>query len=145
MSASKFTPTTRGALIERTAAGVSLPDACRALDLRLATVKGWITRGHREKAGAYTDFASAVEAARDAAHSRPEPMDEDELARVVSGMARGGSVQAAKLRWEMLIREAEEEEVNEDDPLAEFDEIARRNGGARAVEHLGVDYFAGDD
>src|SRR6266516_2395528 len=102
MSATKFTPELRGALIERTSAGVSLPDACRALDLRLATVKGWLTRGRREQQGPFADFADAVEAAREEARSRPEPMDEDELALVVSGMARAGSVQAAKLRWDML-------------------------------------------
>ena len=45
-------------LIERTAAGVSLPDACRALDLRLATVKGWLTRGRREKASASATMTS---------------------------------------------------------------------------------------
>ena len=73
MSASKFTPEVRGALLERTAAGVSLPDACRALDLRLATVKAWLTRGRREGTGDYAEFAAAVDEAREAARRRPEP------------------------------------------------------------------------
>ena len=127
LSGSKFTPAARGALLERTAAGVSLPDACRALELRLATVKAWLTRGRREGTGEYAEFAAAVEEAREAAKSRPEPMDEDELAVVVSEMTRKGSVQAAKLRWEMLLRASgEDEEAGEADPLAEVDELARR-------------------
>jgi DNA-directed RNA polymerase specialized sigma24 family protein len=43
VSASKFTPEARGAVLERTAAGLSLRDACRAIGLREATVKGWLT------------------------------------------------------------------------------------------------------
>jgi hypothetical protein len=42
MSATKFTPEHLGGLIERTGAGVSLADACRAEGLRLNTVKGWL-------------------------------------------------------------------------------------------------------
>jgi DNA-directed RNA polymerase specialized sigma24 family protein len=48
MSASKFTRENRGALIERTAAGVPLTDAARALDLRVKTVKGCLTRGQAQ-------------------------------------------------------------------------------------------------
>ena len=128
MAASKFTPATRGALLERFAAGVSLRDACGALGLREATVKAWLTRGRRGDVGAYAEFAEAVEAAREAARSRPDPMDEDELARVVSKAARGGSVAAMKLRWEMLRKEPDGGEgVNngDRDPLAEVDELAR--------------------
>jgi hypothetical protein len=58
-------------------------------------------------------------------------MDESELARIVSAMARGGSVQAAKLRWEMLrAPQGSASEPDEDerlaDPLAELDELAQR-------------------
>jgi transposase len=102
MSASKFTPETRGALLERVAAGVSLRDACRAVGLRDGTVKGWLARGRQEGSGPYSEFAEAIDQARQAAKDRPQPMDADELAQVVSEMARNGSVQAAKLRWEML-------------------------------------------
>lgn len=102
MAASKFTPEARGALLERFAAGVSLRDACRALELRERTVKGWLTRGRRESSGDYADFATAVDEARQAARDRPEPMTADELQRVVSETARKGSVQAQKLYWEML-------------------------------------------
>jgi transposase len=102
VSASKFTPEVRGALIERTGLGLSLADACRSVGVREATVKGWLTRGRREGSGDYAEFVAAIERAREAARERPDPMDADELARVVSEMARKGSVQAAKLRWDML-------------------------------------------
>lgn len=102
MSASKFTPEVRGGLLERFAAGVSVEDAARSLDLRPKTVKDWLTRGRREEAGDYADFAAEVDRVRAEAAERPEPMDADELARVVSAAARKGSVAAMKLRWEQL-------------------------------------------
>jgi hypothetical protein len=123
LSASKFSPETRGALIERIATGVSLRDACRVLGLREKTVKSWLTRGRREGAGEYADFANAMEEAREAAKRRAEPMDADELARVVSKMARAGSVQAAKLRWEMLRSNPGKPAAA---PVDEFDELKAR-------------------
>jgi transposase len=122
VSASKFTPEVRGALIERTAAGVSLPDAARAIGIREATVKSWLTKGRRERSGEYAEFASAIEEARAAASSRPGPMEGGELAAVVSEMARKGSVQAAKLRWQMLTAS----ETSEEDRADEFDELKER-------------------
>ncbi len=98
---SQFTPENRGALVERTAAGVSLPDACRDVGLRLSTVKTWLTRGRKED-GPYSDFVLAIENARQAAADRPRPMTGIELRRRVSESARGGSVAAMKLMWEML-------------------------------------------
>jgi hypothetical protein len=125
MSATKFTPEHRGGLIERTGAGVPLADACRAEGLRLNTVKSWLQRGRRESKGPYAEFAQAIEEARQAARDRPSQMDEDELARVVSQMARSGSVQAAKLRWEML-RSEEGQEHGQGDILDEL-EAKRRS------------------
>ena len=130
MTASKFTPEVRGALVERAAAGVSLRDSCRAVDVREKTAKGWLTRGRSEAEGDYAEFAAAVDRARAAAKARPDPMDADELTRVVSEMVRGGSVAAAKLRFEMLRAakaDAGEEGGEVDgDPLAEVDELARK-------------------
>ena len=126
MSASKWTPETRGAILERTAAGVSLADTCRALELRHTTVKKWITRGRSEDAGEYAEFVLALEQARESAHNRPEPMDADELAREVSEMVRKGSVTAAKLRWAML-RDADHEEP---EAVDEFDELKARRRSA---------------
>jgi hypothetical protein len=81
MSASKFTPEVRSALVERTAAGVSLVDACRAEGLRLNTVKAWLSRGRQEPEGVYVDFARAIDEARHAAKAPPEPMSGEEFAR----------------------------------------------------------------
>src|SRR5688500_13267443 len=98
--AAKFTPENRGALIERFAVGCTVPDAASACDLSPVTVKRWISRGRREDSGAYAEFFAAVEKAREDARNRPDPMDADELARVVSHAARKGNTQAMKLRWE---------------------------------------------
>ena len=89
VSASKFTPECRGGLIERTGAGVSLADACRAEGLRLNTVKSWLQRGRRESKGPYAEFAQAIEEARQAAKDRPSPMDGDELARGTKRLGPG--------------------------------------------------------
>jgi hypothetical protein len=61
-------------------------------------------------------------------------MDADELAVRVSEMVRAGSVQVAKLRWEMLRASSGPDEPAEDDPFAEFDELARQRqtAGVRA-------------
>lgn len=123
MAASLFTPEVRGGLLERICAGVSTKDAAKAVGVREKTVKGWLTKGRREASGEYAEFVQAVEEARAAAADRPEPMDEDELAREVSQMVRSGSVQAAKLRWEMLQAQREPEAPAEVD---EFDELRER-------------------
>ena len=88
MSATKFTPEARGALIERVASGVSLADVARAIGVREKTVKGWITRGRREDEGAYAAFAPRIGQARREADEPPEPMDADELARAPSQAPR---------------------------------------------------------
>ena len=83
-------------------------------------MKAWLTRGRREDSGDYAEFAQAVEEARAVAAVRPEAMDDEELARVVSQMPRACSVQAAKLRWEMLQAERELDapaEIDEFDPM----------------------------
>jgi hypothetical protein len=126
MSASKFTPEHRQGLLERTAQGVALADACRAEDLRLNTVKSWLHRGRQEDEGPYADFAAGIEQAR-AAASAAAPMDADELAQVVSQMARKGSVQAAKLRWEML--RASEGDVKPAGDILDELEAKRRSRG----------------
>jgi hypothetical protein len=122
MSASKFTPENRGALIERTAAGVSLRDAARAVGVREATVKSWVTRGRREVEGESAEFAAALDAARDEARGRPGPLTREEFELRLAEAVRGGSVQAMKLWAELHLagQEAPEE------PLDEFDELRER-------------------
>lgn len=134
MAVSKFTPEIRGGLIERFAAGVSLEDACRAVGITEKTAKKWLARGRKDGVGPFADFARDVDEARAEAKARPEPMDAEELARVVSEAARKGSVAAMKLRQEMLLadrRTAEEPEEAPQDPLAGVDELAQRRA-ARA-------------
>lgn len=127
MSASKFTPEARGGLLERAAAGVSLADSCQAVGLRLNTAKSWIARGRRETEGAYAEFVAELDAARQTASERPEPLTEEELRRLVSQMVRQGSVAAAKLYWTMLAADRGEEVIPDvDHPLAELDELRAR-------------------
>ena len=125
MAASKFTPEIRGALIERTAAGLSLPDACQAVQIREATVKGWLTRGRQEPEGEYAEFVAAIDAAREDAQSRPEPMDEAELLAVMSGLARRGSVNAGKVVLAILRRRSGDDSIDRRVAQAE-DELALR-------------------
>ncbi len=128
MAATKFTPERRAAILERVALGISQPDIAREVGLRLPTFRSWLVRGRREQAGDYHDFVLAYDAARLESKSRPEPMDEAELLLVVSEAARRGSVQAMKLRWEMICaeRDADETESIEEPPLASLDELAER-------------------
>jgi transposase len=114
---SKFTPENRAALILRTAAGVPLSEACKALDLRPKTVKAWLRRGRREGGGPYAQFFEAIERARevhDEAVGRNPAMDEAELKELVSEAARSGSVHAMTLLWEM-IRAASDDHHEKDD------------------------------
>lgn len=126
--ATKFTPENRAEILERTALGLTQADIARELDIRLPTLKKWIARGRREDTGAYADFSRAYEAAREEAKARPEPMDEAELLIVVSEAARRGSVQAMKLRWEMICADREDEADAEplEDSFAPIDELAER-------------------
>jgi transposase len=123
-----FTPEARARVLARVELGVSFEEAATAAGLKVDTVKGWLARGRREDAGAYADFAAAVAAARAVARARPEPMGTDELERLVSEMARAGSVQAAKLRWEMLRAASAPAASREPAPTArsKIDELAAR-------------------
>jgi len=118
--ASKFTPEARGALLDLLADGLSLKDACREVSIREKTVKGWLTRGRKEDAGDYAEFAAAVDASRQDASDFEEPMTEDELKVVVSRSAKKGSVAAQKLLWEML---RAHKEPGEEEPGNPFDDL----------------------
>ena len=124
MSASKFTPQNRAALLERTTAGVSLTDAARTIGIREATVKGWVTRGRREGSGDYAEFVAALDTARQEAKDRPGPLTREEFDLRLSYAVRGGSVAAMKLWAELHVSPPEAEP--EGNPLAEIDELAER-------------------
>jgi hypothetical protein len=106
--------------------GVSLADAARAQGVPPDTAKSWLRRGRAEQTGPYADFAAATKEARDRV-AEQTPLDYEELRKVVARAARAGSVQAMRLWWELLRETAEETAAaEEDDPFAEFDELARQ-------------------
>jgi hypothetical protein len=126
VSGSQFTEEVRAGLLARLELGVPFADAALAAGVRPETARSWLTRGRREGDGPYGEFAQAVDEAREVAGSRPVPMDEVKLAEVVSGLARTGSVQAAKLRWQML--RAERTGPLEGDVMDHLDELGRLSG-----------------
>jgi hypothetical protein len=123
-SGQKWGPEACAAIIARVEQGVPFKDAARAAGVKYETARSWLGRGRREDSGPYAEFAQAIEQARHSAVTGAS-MDADELAQVVSEMARKGSVQAAKLRWEML-RVADEREAAAARYLDEFDELKAR-------------------
>jgi transposase len=123
-----FTPEACARLLARVELGVSFEEAATAAGVKVNTAKAWLARGRREDSGAYAAFAADVEAARAVARARPAPMDAAELARVVSELARAGSVAAAKLRWEMLREAAASAAAREPVPVTSstIDQLAAR-------------------
>jgi hypothetical protein len=126
MSRSTFTAEARTAIVARVEVGVPFEDAAQAAGVPANTAKAWLARGRREDSGAHADFAVAVDQAREAAQSRRVPMDEDELARVVSDAARAGSVQAMKLRWEQIRAAKNIGQEEKPGPQSKVDELAAR-------------------
>lgn len=123
--ATVFTPQNRGVLIQRFAAGCSIPDACSGV-VNESTFKKWLTKGHKEEGTDYAQFASDVKAAREQAKAKPEPMTEEEHRLEVSERARAGNIKALELYWKILQADkaAAGDEETEVDPMAEFDELA---------------------
>jgi hypothetical protein len=99
---SRFTPEARTAILARVELGVSFNEAAQASGIAVKTAKGWLARGRKEKVGDYADFARAIDEARHAAIDPPRADDRRGARPGGSQMARKGSVQAGKLRWEML-------------------------------------------
>lgn len=124
---SKFNPEARAVLIGGIANGLTLEDAARAAGVGTQTVKTWLRRGRKEESGEFAEFARAVTESRDKA--LPEPLTEDEHRRLVSAIARKGSVQALKLYWEIILADRDANETEDEqpaDPLAGVDELAER-------------------
>jgi hypothetical protein len=123
----KFTPENRGALLERFSAGLSLPDAARAVGVNATTVKTWITRGNKETEGDYHDFAVAVDGARQSAKDRPPPLTEEEFQRRLDQAVVAGSVSAMKL-WDDRARRTEPAKDEPTSKIASLAEARRRKG-----------------
>lgn len=120
-------------LVAAFAAGCSTRDAASAAGVGERTVKRWLTDGRRDPAGAFGEFAAAVEDARERAVEPGPPLDAHELAVLVSEQARAGNTAAMRLRWQMLRaeREAAEPEAPAD-PFAAFDRIGESRVPGRA-------------
>jgi hypothetical protein len=119
---SDFNAHTTARIVARVELGWPFNGAAEAAGVKVPTAKGWLARGRKAGSGEYAEFAQAVDEARAIAAER-DPMDQDELARVVSSHARGGSVQAMKLRWAMLAAVPGDAAPADEDPL---DELERR-------------------
>lgn len=119
-SRSKFTPDNCQAIVELIFDGVSISDAARETGINVKTVKNWLSKGRAEGEGPYADFAESVDRARGEVEQRELPGTEEELRRVVWRAAKGGSVAAQKLYWEML-RASDDDHENEADPFDELD------------------------
>jgi len=101
--------------------GASVAEAARVVQTPLRTVQNWLDRGKRETDGPFAAFAADVAAAREQVPAGA--MDLDELREVVARAARGGSVVAMRLIWEMTRSQAQEP-VKSTDGLAALDELA---------------------
>lgn len=131
MSVSRFTPEARGHLVSAVRAGLSLPDACREIELAPDTAKGWMARGRRESQTDYSDFADQVEAARTAAQARP--LDEEDLVALLERAARRGSVRATALLLSRLDRAAQ---ARPPGTPPEWEEIYGPDGSRTALNPL---------
>lgn len=118
-SRSKFTPDNCQAIVELIFDGVSISDAARETGINVKTVKNWLSKGRAEDDGPYADFAASVDRARQEVEQREPPGTEEELRLVVWRAAKGGSVAAQKLYWEML--RASDDDEKEGDPFDELD------------------------
>lgn len=127
--AGKFTAEARGALVERFAAGCTIPDAAAAVGISEKTIKHWLTRGRQEQVGEYADFARRVDEARSLAKDLPGQMDEPEFRQHLETAVRKGNTQAMKL-WADLYVDPPPEADEPVDPLAKFDAVASRRVAA---------------
>jgi hypothetical protein len=108
-------------LIAALRVGASLADACRTVGVPERTVQNWISRGVREPESSFGGFAADVSAARE--HVAAGPMDLDELRDVAAKAARGGSVPAMKLVFD-LVRMDSAEVSAPVDAFSSLDELA---------------------
>ncbi len=129
----KFHPDTCQAFCEGIFDGLTIAEAAKGAGIATKTAKNWLAKGRKEGDGPYADFAASVDEARTEHDEKEEPLDYDELKLVVSKSAKGGSVSAQKLLYEMLQRESKEggSGEEEDDPFGESGNVS----GPRAALH----------
>jgi hypothetical protein len=121
---SRFTPETRGAVLQALNAGLTLRESAQRAGLPDQMLKNWLMQGRQEADTEHADFAAAVDDARDRAARGP--MTGREFRGCLNAAVRAGSVQAMKV-W-IVLRE-------QDDPDLENDaigQLARRHHQRRS-------------
>lgn len=129
MSRRKLTAEKRTAVIALVEEGLTLKDAAGRAGVSEGSLRNWLTKGRKGGPPEYREFATAVDRAR-MKDGRPEvregevpdtetPGSEEDLRIVTWKAAKGGSVQAMKLYWEMLRSKDRDEQPQ--DPFAALD------------------------
>lgn len=109
-------------------AGLSVSDAASKHGIAARTIERWIARGRSDPESRYGVFATQVDRVRAerALPLRP-PMGEAEFHLLVAKAARLGNVEALRLMWRMLRREAGGRPRN--DPISRRDGCRCPGGG----------------
>ena len=109
--------------------GATIEDACRAQDVKVATIRTWLSKGRAEPSGRYGDFAAKIDAGRAAqvVPSSTDGLTRAEWEELIAKAARAGSVPAMKL-WSDTHHD--EPDAVPADPFREFDELAARRNHA---------------
>ena len=121
---SRFTPETRGTILQGLNAGLTLAESAQGAGLPVQTLRNWLTQGRQEADTEHADFTAAVDAARERAARAP--MDDREFRGCLNAAVRAGSVQAMRLWWTVRL---------DDDPDLENDAVGRLQAQRR--ERLG--------
>ena len=103
----QFTPEATGAVIQGVRAGLTLAEAAERAGLPVQTVANWLSRGRSETGTPHARFAEAVDQAREAAQT--EELTEPEFRRLLNRSVRNGSIQAARLWWNVYGTPPDEE------------------------------------
>jgi hypothetical protein len=122
----RFTPETRGAILQGLFAGLTLREAAERARVPIQTVRNWITRGNAESGTDHALFALAVDQAREVS-SRAD-MDDAEFMGHLSRAVRAGSVHAMRLWWRVNHgqgpkADADDDEDGEPDPFSALDQL----------------------
>jgi len=135
---SRFTPQVRGAIVQGVRGGLSIAEAAERAAVAPKTVAHWVSRGRAEAAGtAHADFASSVDAAREAAATAG--MTEGEFRAHLAAAVRRGSVAALRLWWTVNQHDRDPpDDPDADDPFAVLD-------GPSRLDQLDADFNYRED